>query len=128
MKKVISTMLAVIAFATAAFAYTENFTIYDYPRIDPNNEIETYVNYASNSTVYVSITNGVDVDIMIEFDPGFSGTTGTWIVNNSTNTGVGIGVQNFNDYGRFNLDHLPPGAYTISVGGQSSTFTSVYYY
>jgi hypothetical protein len=128
MKKFISTMLAVFAFATTVFSATENFSIYDLGHEDPNNTIETYLNYSTTECAYVTVTNGSDVDFLIEFNRGSQGTTGIYTTNNSTNTAVNLYAQNAIDYAYFTLDHLPPGAYTITVNGTASTSTLVYYY
>ena len=128
MKKLILAAVAALALTLATYAGVENFTIFDYPRIDPNNVIETYLNYSTTECAYVSVTNGDDVDFLIEFNAGHQGTTGIYVTNNSTNTAVSLYAQNAIDYAYFTMEHLPPGNYTITVNDTASTSTLVYYY
>ena len=127
MKRAILAIIATLTATIAGYAGIENFKIYDTGGIDPNYVIETYLNYSTTQCAYVSVTNGSDVDFLIEFNAGHH-TSGVYVTNNSINTAVNLYHQNCIDYAYFTLDHLPPGDYTITVNDTASTTTNVYYY
>jgi hypothetical protein len=123
MKKLISTMLAVVAFATAAFAGTEYATVYDYYP-EQNATMDIYAEYwNSDSSYYVHVTNGADVDIELEL---VTGSHRWYVINNSSNTNVGYSAMNAMNYGSLTLDHLPIGNYTITMSSSYNAWTTTF--
>ena len=123
MKKILLALVAFCALWTMTASGTEYVHVNSWYE-EPYSTIVTDVSYYYSETYYVTISNGVDVDVTVELDAGWH----SYYVTNNSTANIDIYVENYAEWGEIALSGVPNGWYTVDIWGAYGWTQSYVYY